>query len=137
MNVILHSRLKLEAIPPEEAIVYVEAGWISSTKVAAWKLEKDFIISYGQNRHVIPAGFVTDLSSIPRFMWRLYPPSFPYSREASIPHDYIYRLGWKEYSKEYADQMFRDIMLYQGASSRDAWKFHKAVSWFGKGGWNK
>lgn len=41
-------------------------------------------------RITIPAGFVTDFASTPRFMWRLLPPTGRYTRAATV-HDLLYR----------------------------------------------
>jgi hypothetical protein len=37
----------------------------------------------------IPAGFVTDFASIPRFLWSIYPPTGRY-QEAAVVHDWLY-----------------------------------------------
>lgn len=41
-------------------------------------------------RIIIPAGFVTDFASVPRFFWRLIPPTGRYTR-AAVVHDFLYR----------------------------------------------
>ena len=38
---------------------------------------------------IVPAGFVTDLASVPRVLWNLLPPLASYARAAVI-HDYLY-----------------------------------------------
>src|SRR4051812_2279337 len=38
---------------------------------------------------VAPAGFVTDLASIPRIVWSVYPPDGPWVK-AAIIHDFLY-----------------------------------------------
>ncbi len=37
----------------------------------------------------VPAGFVTDLASVPRIFWTLLPPDGKYAK-AAIIHDYLY-----------------------------------------------
>ncbi|ECG8634089.1 DUF1353 domain-containing protein, partial [Salmonella enterica subsp. salamae] len=37
----------------------------------------------------VPAGFVTDLATIPRIFWSLMPPDGKYAK-AAIIHDYLY-----------------------------------------------
>ena len=41
-------------------------------------------------RVLVPAGFVTDFASVPRFFWRLIPPTGKYTR-AAVVHDFLYR----------------------------------------------
>ena len=51
----------------------------------------------------IPKGFVTDLTSIPRFFWSAFPKSGPYM-SAAILHDYLY---WDQRcTREQADRIF-------------------------------
>lgn len=38
---------------------------------------------------VVPAGFITDFASIPRFFWRILPPFGKYAA-AAIVHDFLY-----------------------------------------------
>jgi len=38
----------------------------------------------------VPAGFVTDLASIPRLFWNILPPFGKYT-EAAVVHDWVYR----------------------------------------------
>ncbi len=55
----------------------------------------------------VPAGTVTDLATIPRFLWALFPPHGRYAK-AAIIHDYLYdrAIG----SKAYADKVFLEAM---------------------------
>lgn len=39
---------------------------------------------------IVPAGFVTDLASIPRLFWNILPPFGKYT-EAAVVHDWVYR----------------------------------------------
>lgn len=38
---------------------------------------------------IVPAGFVTDLASVPRMVWSFYPPDGPWAK-AAIIHDFLY-----------------------------------------------
>ncbi len=40
----------------------------------------------------VPAGFVTDFASIPRFLWAIIPPRGRYNRPA-IVHDFLYKFA--------------------------------------------
>lgn len=45
----------------------------------------------------VPAGFQTDLASIPRFFWRLLPRDGGTYRSAAVVHDYMVgRVPWRE-----------------------------------------
>lgn len=39
----------------------------------------------------IPEGFETDLASVPRYLWILFPPFGAYS-QAAVTHDFIYKM---------------------------------------------
>lgn len=57
-----------------------------------WALERE--LSYrtdigGEGTITIPAGFVTDLASIPRLVTNLFPPDGPWT-EAAVVHDALY-----------------------------------------------
>ncbi|MFA5058915.1 MAG: DUF1353 domain-containing protein [Opitutaceae bacterium] len=60
----------------------------------------------------IQAGFVTDLASVPRFLWPLFPPFGRYIRAAVI-HDALYdrhRRHVGHYSRAYADAVLLEAM---------------------------
>jgi len=75
----------------------------------------------------VPAGFVTDLASIPRWAWTLLPPDGPWVK-AAIIHDFLYATGgtgvWKghasgatrpgPYSRKESDWILRDAMENRG-----------------------
>ena len=56
----------------------------------------------------VPAGYRTDLASVPRLFWRVFPPIGPYSR-AAIIHDYFYTNATGA-SRFFADSLFREVM---------------------------
>jgi hypothetical protein len=58
----------------------------------------------------VPAGFETDLASVPRWLWALVPPHGKYAK-AAILHDWLiteYPFGA---ARVFADRMFYDAML--------------------------
>lgn len=61
----------------------------------------------------VPAGFVTDLASVPRMFWVILPPHGQYAK-AAILHDYLYAnaIG----SKLYADEVFYEAMEVLGVA---------------------
>jgi hypothetical protein len=68
-----------------------------------WRLNKEFpVLSF-----VVPAGFVTDLASVPRVFWFIAP-RWGKHGPAAILHDYLYRTG--EVDRRTADNRFADVM---------------------------
>ena len=64
----------------------------------------------------VPAGFVCDGASIPRFFWRLC--GHPYDRihvKSGVKHDYAYELGGDELMRYAADCDYRDGIRRDGA----------------------
>ena len=64
---------------------------------------------------IVPAGFVTNLASIPSFLWSHIPPQGNYA-PAAILHDYLYRLNGqidspKTYTRKQSDAIFKSAML--------------------------
>lgn len=100
-----------------------------------WRLTRDFEVIVDGVRYVVPCGYVTDKASIPAWLWWLWEPGYPPALAAAIWHDRAYSHWYRTLSKRYADKVFREIMLAQGASERVAGLFHWAVKTFGKGGW--
>lgn len=83
---------------------------------------------------VVPAGFVTDLASIPRIFWSVLPTDGVYTFPA-IVHDYLY---WTQtLPREVADDVLRQGMDDMKVPAVDAWAIHKAVRLGGGGAWEK
>lgn len=57
-----------------------------------WGLQRPLAYTTGDRLRetiTVPAGFVTDLASIPRLVWSFYPPDGPWVKAAVI-HDFLY-----------------------------------------------
>jgi hypothetical protein len=57
-----------------------------------WGLQRELIYVAGaawRDTITVPAGFVTDLASIPRPVWSFYPPDGPWVK-AAVVHDFLY-----------------------------------------------
>jgi hypothetical protein len=76
-----------------------------------WELLSDFSYHVGAYPSVVvimvPAGFITDLASIPRALWSLLPPHGRYAK-AAIIHDWLYFTGIG--GRKYADDVFLEAM---------------------------
>ena len=93
--------------------------------------DRHFIVMYEfkfyDYEFTVPQGFITDLASIPKVLWWLYPPYGDYM-EAAIYHDYLYALG---IGKSFADKCFKQLMLNYGVSKFTAEIFYQSVKLFG------
>ena len=88
---------------------------------------------------VVPAGFVTDLASIPQFAWSLgFGPAGRWNKP-SVVHDYLYATRGQGgiYTRAQADAIFDEAMALCGVPT---WR--RAVMWAavrlgGAGGWGR
>ena len=76
----------------------------------------------------VHADFVSDLTSIPWFLWPFFPPDGPYQK-AAVPHDYLYKIGAPRWI---CDAVFRHIMEAIATST-----FKRCLLFYGVrvGGW--
>lgn len=78
-----------------------------------WELDADLTLELSLNgfdsalKVTVPAGFQTDLASIPRLFWRIFPPMGPWNK-AAVVHDFLYSVP--ECSSFLADAIFREAM---------------------------
>lgn len=90
----------------------------------------------------IPTDFVTDLASVPRTLWNIYPPFGVYD-SPSVLHDYGYRNGGvyvgakKVYTKADVDNLFRDSMKACGVGLITRNILYTAVKLFGQRSFKK
>lgn len=131
MEIRFQSNLETTPVPRDTV-----APWLakSTDKV---KLVKDFRVVVDGVLIIIPAGYITDGSSIPRVFWRIVNPWYTEARRASCVHDFIYSHLYKTLSKHFADTALKEIMLKDGASEFIANTFYWCVKTFGRGGWTK
>ncbi|HDN7458618.1 TPA: DUF1353 domain-containing protein [Salmonella enterica subsp. enterica serovar Eastbourne] len=78
----------------------------------------------------VPAGFVTDLATVPRIFWTLMPPDGKYAK-AAIIHDYLYDKALR--TKQQADLIFLDGMTVLGVPKWKRAIMYQAVRLFGRG----
>ncbi len=87
----------------------------------------------------VPAGFMTDFTSTPRWLWMIYPP-LGYYAHAALLHDYIYvchRQGDVIFTRQQADRLFREQMKIDGVGWRTRWTLWLAVRVFAGFPWIK
>lgn len=124
-------RVVAELVPRD-----TKAPWLDKC-VEKWRLEYDYPVVIDGVKYIVPAGYITDFASIPRFLWRMFPAANYEASHAAVFHDYVYSHLYMQKSKQWADTAFHAIMLRTGARKWVAWAFFQAVKRFGKGGWAK
>lgn len=80
----------------------------------------------------VPAGFVTDLASVPRLFWDILPPFGTYTR-ATVVHDYLYRTQLLPRDK--ADRILLQAMVACGTGLLARTIIYWNVRWFGEAAW--
>ncbi|WP_152072482.1 DUF1353 domain-containing protein [Escherichia coli] len=78
----------------------------------------------------VPAGYVTDLASVPRILWAIFPPHGRYAK-AVIIHDWMYDNGLR--TKREADRIFLDAMKVLKVPAWRRLMMYCAVRLFGRG----
>lgn len=85
----------------------------------------------------VPAGFITDMASVPQVLWAILPPDGPYGK-AAVVHDYLYRTGGRvdvspahAFSKAESDLIFYQAMGELGVSWWRRQIMYRAVQIFG------
>ena len=78
----------------------------------------------------VPADYITDLASVPRVLWSVFPPHGRYAK-AAIVHDYLYAnaLG----TKQWADRVFLEAMTVLNVPRWRRTVMYLAVRLFGRG----
>ncbi|EAS5299210.1 DUF1353 domain-containing protein [Salmonella enterica] len=102
-----------------------------------WRVHEPFAFYLSNdNSDVIevPAGFITDLATIPRIFWSLMPPDGKYAK-AAIIHDYLYDNALR--TKKEADLIFLDGMTVLGVPRWKRMIMYYAVRLFGQGMYGK
>ena len=86
----------------------------------------------------VPEGFITDFNSVPRFFWRLIPPTE--CGEAGLLHDYLYRFAenkGKSVTREQADLVHREFLIWKGAPAWKVFTMYRTLQAFGWNKWNE
>lgn len=78
---------------------------------------------------VVPAKFITDLASIPQFLWNILPPIGAYDA-AAVVHDYLYL--YNGFTRKQADDVLNEAM---GELEVIAWKRRLIYAGVRVGGW--
>ena len=115
-----------------------------------WGLQRELTYQTGATATeviTVPAGFVTDLASIPRVVWSFFPPDGPWVKGAVV-HDFLYFTqgtgDWygrhgitreKPYSRAESDHILREAMADRGIGAWAQFVIWSAVRLGGWMGW--
>jgi hypothetical protein len=111
---------------------------IDKEKSDQFILYQDFKYTLSNDIEIcIPLGYRTDLASIPRLFWVIWPPHSIEYRTASLVHDYLYMEPNVIVSRAFADAEFKRILISNGTNKITANIFYVAVRIMGWLNWNK
>lgn len=82
----------------------------------------------------VPAGFKTDLASIPKILWNILPPVGRYDA-AAVVHDYLYQHNGV--TRAEADAVLREAMEVLGVRWSQRWAIYAGVRVGGWKTWNR
>jgi hypothetical protein len=113
-------------------------SWIGSIELTPidsgtgrnWRVDEVFsYVAQDKSMVTVPIGFVTDLASIPRFLWSLWPPEGLYT-DAAVVHDCCYAQQF--FTRLRCDQILLEAMEDLGVSW---WTRHVIYIGVRIGGW--
>lgn len=87
-----------------------------------------------RKHYVVPADFISDLASVPRWIPIGYALFGGRGNAAAVVHDWLYRNGMRMRQikdKQEADDVFLEAMLDSGVPSKRAHMMYQAVNWCG------
>ncbi len=98
-----------------------------------WELISPLVYESGLLRMElqVPARYTTDFASVPRFFWRIFPPTGQYGR-ATVIHDYLCDLeGSTGIDSKTTHKVFREAMKVLNVPGWKVTAMYNAVRWFG------
>ena len=98
-----------------------------------WRLDSAFVYDTPDWKRIkVPAGFETDLASIPKLFWNILPPFGKYTQGAVV-HDWLYRTQPMERAE--ADELLHAMMILCRVPWWQRWLIYHNVRWFGGVAW--
>ena len=91
----------------------------------------DSVVLINNEALMIPKGFKTDLASIPRILWSIFPPQKSEFVTPSILHDYMYTIRYKN-DRALADEVFYEAIKLKGASTITSLLMWSSLRLFGE-----
>lgn len=121
-----------EELTETPAINERELTLVALPEVGQWKLLNRLeVLDDKEHSFYVPAGFATDLASLPRIIRGLFNRNGK-SRKPAVLHDYLY--SQKMFTRKKCDLIFKDCLINAGIS-----KFAARLYYFGvrSGGWTR
>lgn len=114
-----------------ENIHTIPLDFFPESKGSKWfSLYRSLIIELSNGEIItIPAGFKTDLASVPKWLWGFFPP-FGEALMAYIIHDYLY--VHKPYNRRFADKemlLWAEILRGEGFDPKARYYTVRALGW--------
>jgi len=103
---------------------------LTPLKSNVFSISEDFYVRVEDEIIKIPNGFTTNLASVPRILWNIFPPQEYVFIEPAILHDYLYTCH-KGYTRERADEILYSFLLYNQVPKFTARLFYLGVRAFG------
>lgn len=72
-----------------------------------WQVSEDYLVEIDNFVILVERGFITNLVSTPRILWKFIPRTGKYT-EASVVHDYLYFT--ERFSRKESDRVFLKLM---------------------------
>lgn len=95
-----------------------------------WRLLHDLVyLTHDGDRITVPAGFETDLASVPQLLWSIIGPPAGRWAPAGCVHDLLYRTGLVP--RSVADRIFREACDDLGVDGVTRWSAWVALRLFG------
>lgn len=116
--------------PNQHAIILDQKASISPTSGINYQIERPLRVKVDDVLYTVPSGYVTDLASIPRFLWGIVAPSEEYYVFPSILHDHMYGCPGK-LTRKFADEVFYSFLLERKVPYFKAMQMYFAVRLFG------
>jgi len=95
-----------------------------------WLTAREFSYEIGAKgsglKITVPENTLTDLATMPRFLWPLLPPHDPRYAAAFVLHDHLCR--WHGFSRTVSDAILYEALRVLGASVFKSWIIYAAVS---------
>ena len=122
------------ATPPPNAIDTPDLVFLKKGPLTAI-LQRPMAYQIGKTGDsiIVPAGFVTDFASIPRFLWTELSPVGEH-KLAAVVHDYLY--WFQPCEREEADNLLMIAMMEDGVSDIQRGSVYTGVRVGGKDAWN-
>lgn len=91
---------------------------------------QDLRIKINDQLFIVPKDFDSDLASVPRFLWSIFPPRYAKFIRPALLHDYLY--GEKrEYTRRYCDNVFFGALIAEDVHKKIAIIMFLGVRLFG------